>query len=101
MKDRVRMNPDSRREQILSAALHEAERVGFANVCRKAIADRAGCSPGLVRHYWGTLPQLHRAIMGEAIRADNARVVAQGIVAKHPRCNKLNSDEKQRILSSL
>lgn len=101
MKERIRMNPETRRAGVLSAAVKEAEKVGFNNVSRKAIAARAGCSEGLVRHYLGNLTELHRAVIGEAIRTNNARVIAQGLVAKHPRCRKLTDEQKQQALSAI
>jgi len=101
VKDRTRMKPDTRREQVLAAAVREAERVGFSNVSRKDIAARAGCSEGLIRHYLGNLTELRRAIMGEAIRTNNHRVIAQGIVAGHPRCKKLTAEQKQAALAAI
>lgn len=100
MKERTRMNPDTRREQILNAAVKEAEKVGFNKVSRVAIAQRANCSEGLVRHYFATLPQLQRTILGEAIRVNNDRIIAQGIIAKHPRCKKLTHERKSQALQA-
>lgn len=101
MKQRIRMSPDTRRDSILKAAIKEAEKVGFDKVQRNAIAARANCSEGLVRHYFKTLPQLQRVIMGEALRVENARIIAQGIVAGHPRCKKLDDEVKRRVLASI
>jgi AcrR family transcriptional regulator len=70
---------DDRRQVILSAALRLAADVGYLRVTRDAVALAAGCSPALVSHWLGTMPQMHRAIMGEAIRTRNLRVIAQGL----------------------
>ena len=70
---------DDRRQAILSAALRLAETVGYLRVTRDAVALAAACSPALVSHWLGTMPQMHRAIMGEAIRTRNLRVIAQGL----------------------
>lgn len=70
---------DDRRQAILSAALRLAETVGYLRVTRDAVALAAACSPALVSHWLGTMPQMHRAIMGEAIRTSNLRVIAQGL----------------------
>lgn len=101
MKERTRLKPDDRRGHIVKAALKEAEKVGFAQVRRKAVAERARCSEALVTHYVGTVPQLQRLIIGEALREGNQRVIAQGIIAKHPRCRKLTEEEKQKALASI
>lgn len=71
--------PDERRQTILSAALQVAVTCGYLRVTRDAIAAAAGCSPALVSFYLGTIPQTQRAIMGEAIRTRNLRVIAQGL----------------------
>jgi len=70
---------DDRRQTILSAALQVAATCGYLRVTRDAVAAAAGCSPALVSHYFGTLVCLHRAIMGEALRTRNLRVIAQGL----------------------
>lgn len=100
MKERTRMNPDVRREAILQAAMKEAEKVGFDKVRRPALAKRAGCSESLVAHYFGTVQQLQRIIMREAIRTDNNRIIAQGVIAKHPQCKKLPTERKYQALEA-
>jgi len=68
-----------RRQSILTAALAVAVRDGYLRTTRDAVAAAAGCSPALVSHHLGTLPQMQRAIMGEALRVANLRVIAQGL----------------------
>jgi len=68
-----------RRQSILTAALAVAVRDGYLRVTRDAIAAAAGCSPALVSNHLGTMTQTHRAIMGEALRVRNLRVIAQGL----------------------
>ena len=70
---------DDRRQSILSAALQVAVTTGYLRVTRDAVAAAAGCSPALVSFHLGTIPQMQRALMGEALRTRNLRVIAQGL----------------------
>lgn len=101
MKNRVRMQPDDRRELLLNAAIKEAEKHGFNKICRATIAGRVGCSPGLIRHYWSTMKKLERAVLGEAIRTGNEIIIAQGLAARHPRVKNISDELKQKALASL
>ena len=101
MSERTRLSPDARREIILKAAIKEAERLGFNNVQRPAIAARAGVSVSLVGHYLGTVAKMQRAIMREAIRTDNARIIAQGLAVRHPQCRKLSERQKEHVRASI
>jgi len=73
------MSKDKRRQTILSAALQVAATSGYLRVTRDAVAAAAGCSPALVSFHLGTIPQMQRAIMGEALRVKHLRVIAQGL----------------------
>lgn len=77
--------PIVRKQQILDAAMIEADKHGYRDITRAGVAERAGCAPALVSYYWGTMKQLHRSIMGEAVRVRHLRVLAQGIIAKDSR----------------
>ena len=83
-----------RRQTILTAALTVAERDGYMRATRDAIAAEACCSPALVSHWMGTLAHLQRAIMGEALRVRNLRVIAQGLA--HGDRRALNAPEELR-----
>lgn len=85
---------DDRRQQILTAALSVAASAGYLRTTRDAVSVAAGCSPALVSHHFGTLACLQRAIMGEAIRTHNLRVIAQGL--SHGDRRALNAPEELR-----
>ena len=90
---------DKRRQTILTAALQVAETVGYLRVTRDAVAAAAGCSPALVSHWLGTMPQTHRAIMGEALRVRCLRVIAQGLA--HGDRRALNAPAELREAAAL
>lgn len=77
---------DVRREQILAAALSLAENtsVGFERITRDGVAQAAGVSAGTVNVYFRDMPTLRSELMRYAVSKANIRVVAQGLLAKHP-----------------
>lgn len=95
------MSKDKRKQSILCAAVAEAKRHGYTNVTREAIAQRAECATGLVSFYFGTMVDLKRAIMSEAIRTRELRIVAQGIADGHPKAKRAPDDLKLEALKLL
>ncbi len=70
-----------RKTEILTAAIKLAETEGLSETTRDQIAALAGCSTGLVNLHFGTMLNLRRAIVGEAVRTKNLNVIAQALVA--------------------
>lgn len=85
---------DDRRQALLTAALQVAVTAGYLRVTRDAVASAAGCSPALVSFHLGTIPQMQRSIMGEALRTRNLRVIAQGL--SHGDRRAMNAPEELR-----
>lgn len=96
-----RHNPADRRQLILTAALANARDAGLAAVTRASVAERAGVTAPLVSHYFGTMNLLNRAIVGEAIRLRDLRVIGQAIVAREPRALRLDDDTKRAAVGAL
>lgn len=92
---------DTRKQHILDCAMHEAHRAGYSHVTRDAIAARAECATGLVSHYFGTMVELKRAIMSEAIRTRALRIVAQGIADGHPKARRVSEELRREAIDSL
>ena len=63
---------DKRRDDLITAALDLVAEGGAQAATVRAIADRAGVSPGLIRHYFATKGDLTR----EAYRSLMARMIA-------------------------
>lgn len=76
-----RSTPAARKADILTAALDLSRAGHYQRISREAIAERAGCSVGLVSRYLGTMPQLRRAVISAAIAKGDVRVLAQGLAA--------------------
>src|SRR5574340_1004797 len=94
------MTSKQRRRSIVEAALAEAESHGYAHVTREQIAQRAQCAPSLVTLHLGTMVELRRAVMSEAVRARNLRVIAQGIVDDQPKVKRLDDDVKRAAMAT-
>lgn len=95
------MSKDTRKLAILAAAMTEAKQRGYSNVTREAIAARADCATGLVSHYFGTMVCMKRAIMSEAIRTRELRIVAQGIVDGHPKAKRAPEELRRAAVATL
>lgn len=93
--------PKERKEEILKAALSLAVEVGYQNIRRDAVAEKAKCATGTVNLHYNTLVQLKRAVMRRAIKDRNDVVIMQGILAKDPESLKLSNEVKTEVCSTL
>jgi len=81
---RTRLDPKQRRAHILDTAVRTALEVGYLSMSREAIAERAQCSPALVSKYLGTMSNLRRAVMRQAVQAGHRSIITDGVAAKDP-----------------
>lgn len=95
------MRLSDRRQSILTAALQVATTAGYLRTTRDAVAAAAGCSPALVSNYFGTMAQMQRAIMGEALRTRNLRVIAQGLAHGDRRASNAPEELREAAAASL
>jgi len=77
-----RLDPDTRRQAILKAALDHSATHGWANLTRESAALAAGVSPGLVSFYYLTTANLRAEVMRAAIDQRVLRVVADGLACR-------------------
>jgi len=88
MKERIRRLPKDRKEELLAAALKLAEKQGYKNVSRMAIADACGVSEALLSHHFGTMVEFRRTLMRYAVKEGNATLVMQGLADGNPYARK-------------
>ena len=88
-----------RKTEILSAALELAKTEGLAGIRRDNVAAYAGVATGLVNLHYGTMKQLRRAVVGEALRVRDLRVIAQAMAMGDPRA--LGAPEELRKAAAL
>ena len=98
---RQRLKPETRRDQILSAALILAEAQHYADITRDDIAHKAGVSMGLVTHHFGSMVQLRRALMRFAVQQECVPVVAQGLASRDAHALKAPDALKERAARHL
>ena len=60
---RRRLEPDARRQQILSVAVRLFGERGYADVSTTDVARAAGVARGLINHYFGTKKDLYLAVV--------------------------------------
>lgn len=98
---KARANPELRKGSILDAAVQLAKKQGYSNISRQQIAELAGVSTGLVTKYFGTMPQMRRAIMRSAITRGIPEIVAQGMAAGDRQAGKAPEELKAAARKTL
>jgi AcrR family transcriptional regulator len=63
---RVRMSPDSRREQLLELGVRLLSTRSLDELSIEVLAEEAGISRGLLYHYFGNKRDFHRAVVRRA-----------------------------------
>lgn len=92
------MKAKDRKAELLNAAVRLAERVGFANLRRDAIAAEAGVSFALVTARLGTMANVKRSVMREAIRQEKLGIIGQGLALSDSTARKAPDDLKDRAV---
>lgn len=102
MKPQIKLQARERVAQILKAALDlcSVEAV-YYRVTRDQIAEKAGIPPTLITYHCGTMADLRRDIMREAVRVECLPVIAQGLAARDRHATKAPEDLRLRALQSL
>src|SRR5258707_673693 len=96
-----RLPPNDRRALVLEAALYTAEQRGYRRMTRDHIAARADVSPSLVSLYLGTMPQLRRVVMREAIKREIVPIVAAGLAERDPAALRARQSLRARAVAHL
>lgn len=101
MNTRTRLAPDDRKRQIVAAACRIAAKQGFNHVTREAIAESANVSVGLVSHYCGGMDGLRRAVVDEAVRTKNIRLLGQALLVQDPAARRAPADLRKAAIAAL
>ena len=75
-----RKTQSERKKEILKTAVSIAEEKGYLHFSRQSVADRIGISPSYVNFYFNTADSLREAVLEEAKRSENLRIIAQACV---------------------
>lgn len=77
---RIRKTQGERKKEILEMAISIAEEKGYLHFSRQSVADRIGISPSYVNFYFNTADSLREAVLEEAKRSENLKIIAQACV---------------------
>jgi len=97
---RVR-RPESRKQEILDAAITLSRRHGYQVITREAIGQLCDCSPATISLYFGTTQNLKRAIMSAAIAREDLLVIAQGLVTGEAKAKAAPPELRRRAMAVL
>lgn len=96
-----KMAAADRQAQILAAALVVAQRVGFNKFTLREVAQEAKVTEKLPSHYFGTMTNLRRKVMREAVKQKILPLIAQGIALNDPHALKVSPELRAAALKSL
>lgn len=97
---RNRLTPDDRKNALLKIAVKLAEkRNGLATLQRAHVAEKAGCSAGLITHYFGGMDGLRDEIIRRGVVDENLGIIRQAIVAEHAAVRRIDASLKDRALN--
>ena len=97
---KTRRGPALRKCEIMDTALVLARVVGYQQVTREHLAARAACSPALISKYFGTMPNLKRAIMSAALIRRDLVVLAQGLAAGEPKARSAPEELRRAAMET-
>lgn len=101
MTKQIKLQARERIAQILHAALTLAPSVGYNRLTRAEIAEAAKVPPTLIPYHCGTMTELRRKIMREAIRVECLPVIAQGLAVRDPHALKAPAELRRAAVDSL
>jgi len=98
---RKRLDPLSRRDELLEIALQLAIEKGYTNLDRSMIAKKAGVSISLITEYFKPFKELKKELMFQAVKRNIVQIIAQGLSIKDPLALKVSPRVKQQATSFL
>jgi hypothetical protein len=101
MTKNKRLPPEARGLILLDVAVREAKKHGLANLKRVQVATAAGVSEALVSARLGTMINLRRAVMRQAVANGDLRIVAEGLASRDPIAMKAPAELRERAAASM
>lgn len=90
-----------RAKHVLSAAMTLARMEGYQWITREGVALVAEVSEGTVSNAYGTMLDLKRAVVTEAVRLGDLTIIGQAVASGSPLVEGVDPAVKQRALASL
>lgn len=95
---RNRVDPQLRRDQILSFGVIVARKVGYHRLTRDDVAIEIGVSKPTISYHFTSIAKLRNEILKTAIKLNDLEVMAQGFMNKDIQIQKLSATIKKQIL---
>jgi len=95
------MTPTARKAAILEAAILAAQANSFSGMRMQHVYTLAECSNALVVSYYGTMPQLRRAVMRAAIKREILPIIANGVAMRDPNALKADMALQKKAMATL
>lgn len=96
-----RIDPELRKKHILDIALVMAAKVGYHNLTRDGIANKANMSTGIITQRFGTIGKLKNLVLRTAIQQEILCIIAQGLANNDPQTQRLPKELKEKTLQSM
>ena len=100
-KTRRRENQDTRRKEILNAAIELAVKLGYQQITRELVANKAKTSIALVTWYFDNMSNLKSEIMKAAISRENLPLIAQGLSLGDSHAQSINKELRNKVIEYL
>jgi AcrR family transcriptional regulator len=97
----LRMQPEQRKDQLLTIGLGLAAEVGYKNVTMVKLTEAAGVSRTLYHRYFSTVGRFRVDLMRAAVKQENLAVIAQGLAAKDPQALKAAPELRERAAATI
>lgn len=88
-------------EELITSALGLAAVVGYQQVTREAIAECCGVSCGTISRYFGTMTNMRRTLMRQAVTRGVVPIIAQGLAAGDQHARAADQALKSQALEYL
>lgn len=100
-RTRRREEPETRRKEILNAAIVLSLENGYQNITRESVAASAHTSCALVTWYFQTMDNLKSEVMAQAIEKHIVPIVAQGLSMGDSQALNIGMLLKEKVLNHL
>lgn len=97
---KTRANKCVRRAHLLQVAVGLSLELGYKNVTRAKLAEKAGVSAPLIAYYFTTMDALRDEVVNEAIRQFHDKIIAEALHTRHPTALACPAEVKRRALYS-
>lgn len=88
---------ENRDQRIIDAAVSLAKENGYQWLTRDEVARVAGVGAGTVNSAYGSMVELKRAVLREAVEKEIVEIIAQGMTDRHPIVANISDDLRSRV----